>query len=263
MRHPVWHIFKFVFYDNLKSIWALLYCLFIALSTYSLIYFTGSFNRALVSIMNIIILITPLVSAMMMSMYYFNKMDFLHLLLSQPLRRSSVFLGMFLGVSITLVLAVVAGIGLGSLSTANSAYDLTPLLTLMGSGAMLSLIFSALALLISVAARDKLMGIGFTLFMWLFLAIVYDGLSLAYFILFSDYPIELHAIVLSLLNPIDLSRIAIMLQLDVSALLGYSGAVFQKFFGATHGILISAASLLIWCLLPLGLILKVARKKDF
>ncbi len=36
---------------------------------------------------------------------------------------------------------------------------------------------------------------------------------------------------LSALNPIDLSRILILLQLDVSAMMGYTGAVFKDFFG--------------------------------
>ncbi|NQV52208.1 MAG: ABC transporter permease subunit [Flavobacteriales bacterium] len=257
-----WHIFKFVFLDNLRSIWSLIYALFLALSTYALIYFTGSFTRAIVSIMNIIILVAPLVSSMMMSMYYFNKTDFLHLMLAQPVRRSQVFLGMYLGVSITLTLSVLVGLLLGLLFSLQQIDAILPLITLMVCGGFLSMIFSALALLVSVASKDKLRGIGLTLFVWLFMAVIYDGLILIYFIVFSEYPIEQHAIVLSLLNPIDLSRIFIMLQLDISALLGYSGAVFQKFFGAGQGMLISAVSLVLWVLFPLLIMLRVARKRD-
>lgn len=258
-----WHIFKFVFLDNLRSVWSLVYALFLAASAYALIYFTGSFTRAVVSIMNIIILVAPLVSSMMMSMYYFNKTDFLHLLLAQPVRRSEVFLGMYLGVAVTLTLSVLVGLGAGLLFSLQHLDDLLPLLTLMLSGTMLSLIFAALALLVSIASKDKLRGIGLTLFVWLFMAVIYDGLILIYFIAFSEYPIEQHAIGLSLLNPIDLSRIFIMLQLDISALLGYSGAVFQKFFGAGHGMLISLLSLIAWCTLPLVAVVRIGRNKDF
>jgi len=259
----VWNIFKFVFLDNLRSIWALAYMLFFALVAYALIYFTGSFTRAAVSIMNIVILIVPLVSTMMTSMYYFNKTDFLHLMLVQPVRRSRAFLGMYAGIAVTLSLAVALGLGLGMLLAVPDAGDLQVLLTLIGAGVLLALIFSGMSFFISVASKDKLRGIGMALFIWLFMAVIYDGLMLMYFIVFSEYPIEQHAIVLSLLNPIDLSRIFIMLQLDVSALMGYSGAVFEKFFGMQTGRLVSMSALAFWVVWPLWAFVAKARKKDY
>lgn len=259
----VWSIFKFVFLDNLRSIWAIAYLLFMALSTYALIYFTGSFSRAMVSIMNIVILIAPLVSTMMTSMYYFNKTDFLYLLLAQPVKRAHVFLGMYLGIAVTLSLAAGAGLGLGMLLSASQVEGTSVLLNLILSGVLLSLIFSSLSLLISVASRDKLKGIGLALFVWLFMAVIYDGLMLMYFIVFSEYPIEQHAIALSLFNPIDLCRIFIMLHLDISALMGYSGAVFQQFFGTGMGMAISLATLVLWIVLPLWGMIAKAKKKDY
>jgi len=259
----VFSIFKFVFLDNLRSFWALAYMLFYAASTYGLIYFTGSFTRSMVSLMNIVILITPLVSTMMTSMYYFNKTDFVFLLLAQPVKRAHVFLGMFFGLSVTLALSVTTGILLGMVFTGPTAEEFTVLSILVAAGGLLSFIFSAIALFISVAAKDKLKGIGLAIFVWLFMAVIYDGLMLMYFIVFSEYPIEQHAIVLSVFNPIDLSRIFVMLQLDVSALMGYSGAVFSKFFGNIWGVLISLSSLLLWIVLPVtGLIWK-ANRKDY
>lgn len=259
----VWSIFKFVFLDNLRSAWALAYMLFLAISTYALIYFTGSFTRSMVSIMNIVILFTPLVSTMMTSMYYFNKTDLIYLLLAQPVSRAHAFLGIYLGIAVTLCLSIIFGLGLGMLVAMTRVESFTLVLTLIGSGVMLSLIFSALAMFISIASKDKLKGIGFALFAWLFMAVIYDGLLLMYFILFSEYPIEEHAIILSLLNPIDLSRIFIMLQLDISALMGYSGAVFQKFFGTGTGMLASAGALLLWILIPLIGFIKKAQMKDY
>ena len=217
----------------------------------------------MVSIMNIVILIAPLVSTMMTSMYYFNKTDFLYLLLAQPVKRAHLFLGMFFGIAITQSLAVGLGLCLGMAFSASQIEDVSILVTLVACGVLLSLIFSSVSLLISVLSRDKLKGIGLALFAWLFMAVIYDGLLLIYFIVFSDYPIEEHAIVLSLFNPIDLSRIFIMLHLDISALMGYSGAVFQQFFGTGAGMAISLMSLLLWIVLPLLGMLAKARKKDF
>ncbi|MEX2597645.1 MAG: ABC transporter permease subunit [Salibacteraceae bacterium] len=257
------HIFKFVFLDNLRSAWAIAYMLFFAVSTYALIYFTGSFTRSMVSIMNIVILIAPLVSTMMTAMYYFNKTDLLYLLLAQPVKRAHIFIGMYLGIALTLCLSVGLGLGLGMLVGMSYIENLNLLLTLIFSGMMLSLIFSAISLLISVASKDKLKGVGLSLLTWLFMAVIYDGLLLIYFVAFADYPIEQHAIVLSVLNPIDLSRIFIMLQLDISALMGYSGAVFQQFFGTTAGMIICISVSLLWVIFPVALLLYKARRKDY
>jgi Cu-processing system permease protein len=66
-----------------------------------------------------------------------------------------------------------------------------------------------------------------------------------------------------MLNPIDLSRVLILLKLDISALLGYTGAVFQKFFGTSLGLIISSGMLLLWVLIPIGIIYRMVKRKDF
>jgi len=67
---------------------------------------------------------------------------------------------------------------------------------------------------------------------------------------------------LSFLNPIDLGRIQILLQMDISALMGYTGAVFREFFGTTLGVIISFIGLACWIIVPLIISLKKFKKKD-
>ena len=67
----------------------------------------------------------------------------------------------------------------------------------------------------------------------------------------------------TILNPIDLSRTLILLKLDISALLGYTGAVFKQFFGTSLGLIISFVMLMIWVILPVLRINFKSRKKDF
>lgn len=50
--------------------------------------------------------------------------------------------------------------------------------------------------------------------------------------LLTDYPLEKATLTLVLLNPVDLGRILMLMQLDISALMGYTGAFFQQFFPA-------------------------------
>jgi Cu-processing system permease protein len=54
-----------------------------------------------------------------------------------------------------------------------------------------------------------------------------------------------------------------LMQLDISALMGYTGAFFQQFFGSAKGILLSSSMMFIWMLWPMGLAMRVFKKKDF
>jgi len=69
-------------------------------------------------------------------------------------------------------------------------------------------------------------------------------------------------IAVSALNPIDLSRILILLQLDVSAMMGYTGAVFKDFFGTYTGIIFSFSVLLLWIILPVWYSIRQFNTKD-
>jgi Cu-processing system permease protein len=73
---------------------------------------------------------------------------------------------------------------------------------------------------------------------------------------------EKFTLLLSSLNPIDLGRIFIMLQLDISALMGYTGAVYKDFFGSASGMLFTTGIMLLWMAIPLWLALRLFRKKD-
>jgi Cu-processing system permease protein len=97
---------------------------------------------------------------------------------------------------------------------------------------------------------------------WFYAAIIYDALVLLFLFTFSDYPLEKAMIVLTALNPVDLARIMILLKLDISALMGYTGALYRQFFGSGTGIAFSVSMLFIWSVLPVLLALKIFSKKD-
>ena len=64
-------------------------------------------------------------------------------------------------------------------------------------------------------------------------------------------------------NPIDLARISLLLQLDVSALMGYTGAIFQQFLGGALGAVVASGALILWIAGPLMLGVRAFRSKDF
>ena len=125
------------------------------------------------------------------------------------------------------------------------------------------MIFTALAFVIALVNDNKIKGFGYAILLWLFLAVIYDGIFLMSLVFFEDYPLDRFSLAATMLNPIDLSRVLILLKMDISALLGYTGAVFQKFFGTNQGIILSSLMLVLWVSIPLYLIRRISTRKDF
>ncbi|MCY1539568.1 hypothetical protein D9M68_751620 [compost metagenome] len=69
-------------------------------------------------------------------------------------------------------------------------------------------------------------------------------------------------VMLSALNPVDLCRILILMRLDVSAMMGYTGAIFQQYFGSCAGLGLSFLLLSLWAIIPFSLSLRKFKRKD-
>ena len=120
----------------------------------------------------------------------------------------------------------------------------------------------AIALLAAVLTRDKAKGIGVAILLWLYFSLIFDGLILFILFQFEDYPLDNFMVAASAFNPIDLCRILILLKMDISALMGYTGAVFKDFFGSQTGSFIAAVILLLWIAIPAWLSMKKFQRKD-
>ena len=250
--------------DLMRSKWLAAYSAFFFLVTYVLFSFAGDSSKVVVSLMNLVLIIIPLVSTVLGTTYYYGSREFVELMLAQPIKRGSLFTGMSLGVSIPLIMSFLVGVGGAFLVCGSAAaQDLAAFLILLLVGGVLTFIFVSLAFLVAVLNKDKARGLGISLLFWLLFSVVYDGLVLLAVVLFADYPLEMPLIALSVLNPIDLARILILLKFDVSALMGYTGAVFQKFFGSSSGMAVSLVSLAGWSVITFLLGRKFFARKDF
>lgn len=236
----------------------LLYFLFLLLSTIGMFQLDSDTGKVVLSLMNILLIVVPLVSVVFTTIHFYNSYEFMELMLAQPLGRTKVFMAQYIVVALCLVLAFVLGVGLPMLfyGANNSAF------MLLFAGAMLSLVFVSLAFLSSVATRDKAKAVGIALLYWLYFSLVYDAIVLWVIYTFSDYPLEKVTLALVCLNPVDLARILMVLQLDISALMGYTGAFFKAFFGSGVGWLFSSFILLFWALLPVWWALRNFKTKD-
>ena len=257
-------ILKYSFYDLTRSRWSYVYFAFYLLLGFVLLFLNNDTSKAVITLMNIIIVLTPLIGTIFGVMYYYNSREFTELLLAQPLKRSTIFLGQYLGVALSLSMSLVIGLGIpflayGILQTS----AIFNFLSLLLVGAFLTFIFVALAFNIALSNENKIKGFGYAILLWLFLAVIYDGLFLISLVLLQEYPLDKFSLLATMFNPIDLSRILVLLKLDISALLGYTGAVFQQFFGTSLGMLSSFSVLLLWVIFPIWRIVHKSKRKDF
>jgi Cu-processing system permease protein len=197
-------------------------------------------------------------------MYLYGSRDFIELLLAQPVGRSALFVGLYAGLAVPLAGGFLLGVGLPFLWGGAGDGSVTgPLAMLLGAGTLLTLVFTALALLVSLLFDDRAKGLGLAILLWLAATALYDALLVLVATTFSDYPLELPLIGLTFLNPVDLGRVLLLLRLDTAALMGYTGAVFERFFGSLLGAGLTAAALTLWCAGPLLLAHRRFLRKDF
>jgi len=230
----------------------------------ALLLLSNDLSKVLISMTNVTLILTPLIGILFGTIYYYNSKEFIQLLMAQALCRWSIFSGMYAGMVIALCLSILLGIGVPFvLYGIMGSPDLHIFLLLITMGCVLSIIFSLIAFLIAMKFDDKVKGLSISIFVWLFFAIIYDGLFLLLLLGFKDYPLDKLTISMLVMNPIDLSRILILMKLDMSAMMGYTGAVLSKFLGKGTGMFVVSISLLLWIVLPLWRLYKVGMKKDF
>ncbi|MBI2729408.1 MAG: ABC transporter permease subunit [Sphingobacteriales bacterium] len=249
---------RYILYDIVRSKIVIAYTLFLLTVSFSMFRMEENSGKALLSLLNIILIVLPLISLVFSTIHYYNSYEFIELMLSQPMSRTRIIIAEYAGVTVSLLAAFLIGAGIPVLIFSPTDTGITMILT----GLALTMIFTSLAFAVSVKARDKARGIGSVLLVWFYFALIYDGLILLILFGFSDYPLEKVTLALSFLNPLDLGRIFIMLKMDVSALMGYTGALYKDFFGSTAGMALVTSVMLLWIIIPVWVAVRYFKKKD-
>lgn len=251
-------IIKYVIADLLRSRAIMVYAGVLLALSISVFSIEDNADKGVVSLLNIILFVVPLVSIIFSTVYLYNSAEFIELLVSQPLKRRTIWLSIFAGLAGTVTLAFLIGVGIPIL-----LYAFTPSgIVLLLCGAVLSVVFVSVAMWAAVRIRDKAKGIGLSILLWLYFALLFDALVLFVLFQFADYPIESGMVAVSMLNPVDISRILILLQVDISAMMGYTGAIFRNFFGTGLGMAITSAVLLLWITVPVWFSTRFFERRD-
>lgn len=252
-------IFPFILRDILRNRFVLAYAFLLAVMAWSVFSLEDDSRKGVLTLLHLVLLATPLVALVFSTTYLYNSGEFIELLLSQPGPRARIWNGLSLGLFTGLSAAYLIGAGIPLLLFVETSLALM----LLVIGLMMTAVFVAIGCLCNITVRDRAKGIGVVMLLWLFLSLMFDGLVLFLSFQLADYPIEVPMVIVTALNPVDLSRIFIILQLDVSAMLGYTGAIFRQFFGADWGMLAGLLLLSVWVVVPYLLSLRAFIRRDW
>lgn len=257
-KYLLLRLLKYVLLDILKNRMVLFYTLFLLATSFGLFSMSGDATKGIASLLNIVLLVSPLLSLIFSTIYFYNSYEFIELLSAQPIQRKTILYSQYWGLCISLLVALLIGLGIPLMIFAPGQAALSLLIVSCG----LTMAFVSLALLASVLTRDKARGIGLSLLLWFYFTFIYDAMMLMIMFAYIDYPMETLTLTMISLNPIDLARVIVLLQLDVSALMGYTGAMLQELFSSGKGVILASSVMLIWIIAPLKFAVRLFNKRD-
>lgn len=249
--------------DLSRNRWVLAYAGGFFVVAEGLFWFGGTGPQVVLSLLNVTLLVVPLVALVFGILHVYGSREFVELLLAQPVRRADLFRGLYLGLALPLAGAFAVGAGLPFALHIHSGATAATLGAFFAAGIGLTFAFAAVATWIALATDDRLKGVGLALGAWLASGLLYDGLVLAASATLGAWPLEKPLLLLMLGNPVDLARVLVLTQVDVPALMGYTGALFQHTFGTLLGTGLALLAMALWCAGPLTLAARRFRLRDF
>ncbi|MEO0144749.1 MAG: NosY protein [candidate division WOR-3 bacterium] len=251
-------LIKYELFDLFKSRWIIGIFLFYFFVGYILSYFSEDFTKSIVGYTSISLITLPLFSLLLSSIYLYNNKNFIEFVLTQPIKRTTIFISIVLSITISLLLSF----NIASFLPFFYFYGINfiHLKSILLISSIIPL-FISLGMLLATIENDKLKGIGFSLVVWLFFCVFYDSILLYFIIVFSNYPIEKIVIFLTLINPIDTIRLNVLIDSGLYEIMGFVGKWLLKYF--KNFWIISIFVSLFYSFLFLLLFSWIFKKKDF
>ncbi|MES2123616.1 MAG: ABC transporter permease subunit [Gemmatimonadota bacterium] len=250
--------------EALRGRWLLVIAATLATTGELLLRFGGGGATTIVSLIDVVLILAPMLGLVAGTVQVHHARDLTELLLAQPVSRQRLFLGLYLGNALPLAGAIVVGMVAPflwhGLLFGPMGLRLVPLLAVAIGLTCLS---TALAFLVALRIDDRVRALGLALVVWLGAAVLWDGVILVISLLLGQRSIEAAMLTLLALNPIDVSRVLLLLGTDASALLGYTGAVVQDVLGTSLGRTGLVITLMLWLVLPFGLAARAFQRKSF
>src|SRR5215203_5703791 len=139
-------ISKYVLYDILRNKIMIAYTAFLFIVSISLFQMEENSAKAMLSLLNIVLIVVPLISLIFSTIHWYNSYEFIELMLTQPISRKKVLMSEFAGISSSMVTAFLVGTGLPVLIYNFNSTGIGLILI----GSLLTLVFTSIAFLASV-----------------------------------------------------------------------------------------------------------------
>lgn len=247
--------------DKLKSRWVVIIAVGFTVFTVVISYFGAApvgitgiqrFDATIASLTSLVIYFIPIMALTLGGGIMADERDkgTLELFLASPISAGEFIFGKFSGLSISLALSALLGLGISGvvLIWTTGAEAISGYLVFIGHSILLGMIFLSVSFLISILFYERAKVIAFTIFLWLFFTILYD-LGLVGLLILTNGNIGAPVLsVLLMLNPVDIYRILNFISIGESTVfLGLASVEFPSYMRAS---LLWGISLL-WVLVPL------------
>lgn len=246
----------------LRSKWLISFGLLFVLLAFFVTYFSQSgssgfegFNRMTASLLNLNLLMIPLISLLMGSLFLAGEKEDsgLLLLLTYPISFWAVILGKYLGlfVSVGTVLSIGYGVSLLSMYLVNSYISLLVIAKFYILSLLLAAIFISLAMVIGVRAKTRFQALGISLILWAMAVLFYEFLIMG---ISSFLPTTAILTLLTstvFLNPIEIVRVWSILALDGASIFGPSLYELTVWANGWKGQVIFILTSALWVVLPI------------
>lgn len=269
-----WSFARREFRDALSSRWFVLYTVaftvlavgvsFLSLSGSGSHGFAG-FGRTAAGLLNLIMLVVPLMAltAGAGAIAGERERGTLMYLLAQPVSRSQILIGKYVGLAIALTCSLCVGFGVSAavLAWRAGGVGVRSFVVLVGLTILLALAMLSVGVLISVLSRRSSVAVGISLFVWLALVFLSDLGLMAGSLIFKLRVQEIFA--LAALNPLQSFKMGVIISMNASLdVLGPVGAYASHRLGDAMPWVLTG-SIVVWVTLPLAAAMVLfARRKS-
>jgi Cu-processing system permease protein len=223
----------------------------------------AGFGRTGASLINLVLLIVPLMGLTLgaLSLAGERERGTMLYMLTQPISQAELLMGKFIGLALSILMALVIGFGLSGLLIAwqGGTTQVAQFLELVLLAFGLALVSLSIGFLVSATTAKSATAVGVALFLWLVLVFFGDlGLMGTAIVLRVDID---QLFTMALLNPLQIFKMAAILAIRSNLeVLGPAGTYALRTYGSQLMVFLLAI-LAVWVILPLAGTYLVFRKR--
>lgn len=223
----------------------------------------AGFDRTTASMLNLVLLFVPLVTLSLGSLNIAGDLEdgSLGMLLSQPVSRTEVFVGKYVGLMSAVTMAVLTGFGISGIVVGffTGGENVKAYLALVGFTLLLALSTLAFGTLLSVSLRSRAKVIGAAFTVWILLVYVSDLGTIGLTIARNLEPGQIFT--LALFNPVQQARVLGTIALtDKLEFLGPVAVFGIDHFGSRGLVVLLCGTLMASAVIPLAIGYRIFRR---